>query len=61
MNSAAQTTAQPTAQAATPRHPASELLARYRAIFKAAWQHRTAPNWQARHGWPTSKPFYLQP
>ena len=40
MNSAAQTTAQPTAQAATPRHPASELLARYRAIFQAAWQHR---------------------
>lgn len=40
MNSAAQTTAQPTAQAATPRHPASELLARYRAIFKAVWQHR---------------------
>ena len=40
MNSAAQTTAQPTAQAATPRHPATELLARYRAIFQAAWQHR---------------------
>ena len=40
MNSAAQTTAQPTAQTATPRHPASELLARYRAIFQAAWQHR---------------------
>ena len=40
MNSAAQTTAQTTAQAATPRHPASELLARYRAIFQAAWQHR---------------------
>lgn len=25
---------------ATPRHPASDLLARYRAIFQAAWQHR---------------------
>ncbi|GAA6120593.1 HlyD family type I secretion periplasmic adaptor subunit [Acidovorax sp. FG27] len=24
-----------------PRHPAIELLARYRAVFKAAWQHRT--------------------
>ena len=57
MNSAAPTTDTDT----TPRHPAIELLARYRAIFKAAWQHRTAPNWQARHGWPTSKPFYLQP
>jgi hemolysin D len=37
MNSAAPTTDTDT----TPRHPAIELLARYRAIFKAAWQHRT--------------------
>ena len=34
------TTAQAVANPATPRHPAIELLARYRAIFKAAWQHR---------------------
>ncbi|MFY3386301.1 biotin/lipoyl-binding protein [Paracidovorax sp. MALMAid1276] len=40
MNSAAHTVAQTTAQAAAPRHPALDLLARYRAIFKAAWQHR---------------------
>ena len=39
----ADTTVNVTANAAapaTPRHPAIELLARYRAIFKAAWQHR---------------------
>ena len=29
-----------TAPADSPRHPAIELLARYRAIFQAAWQHR---------------------
>jgi len=29
-----------TVQAAVPRHPAIELLARYRAIFQAAWRHR---------------------
>ena len=34
------TTAQAVANPATPRHPAIELLARYRVIFKAAWQHR---------------------
>ena len=28
------------ADAAAPRHPAVELLTRYRAIFQAAWQHR---------------------
>lgn len=28
------------AAAAAPRHPTIELLARYRAIFKAAWAHR---------------------
>lgn len=39
MNSAAPTTVTDTDT--TPRHPAIELLARYRAIFKAAWQHRT--------------------
>jgi hemolysin D len=32
--------AQTAAQVAAPRHPATELLARYRAIFQAAWQHR---------------------
>lgn len=30
-----------TVHAATPRHPAIELLARYRSIFQAAWAHRT--------------------
>ena len=34
------TTAHTPMQAAPPRHPAIELLARYRAIFQAAWQHR---------------------
>ena len=33
-----QATAQ--APAAAPRHPTLELLARYKAIFQAAWQHR---------------------
>ncbi|MEN9397934.1 MAG: hypothetical protein RLZ81_2464 [Pseudomonadota bacterium] len=33
--------ASPTASPATaPRHPALELLARYKAIFQAAWRHR---------------------
>ena len=36
----ADTTTPTATPAATPRHPAIELLARYRAIFKAAWQHR---------------------
>jgi hemolysin D len=35
------TTADTPVQAAAPRHPAIELLARYRTIFKAAWAHRT--------------------
>lgn len=30
-----------TPAAHSPRHPAIELLQRYRAIFQAAWQHRT--------------------
>ncbi|WP_280191081.1 HlyD family type I secretion periplasmic adaptor subunit [Delftia sp. PS-11] len=30
----------PTAMPAPPRHPAIELLARYRAVFAAAWAHR---------------------
>lgn len=34
------TTADTPTQAAAPRHPAIELLERYRAIFKAAWAHR---------------------
>lgn len=40
----------PVAQAVTPRHPAIELLARYRAVFRAAWAHRTelaGPTWLA--------------
>ena len=47
MNASTTTTADTTmsvtanaAAPATPRHPAIDLLARYRAIFKAAWQHR---------------------
>ena len=34
------TTANTAVQAAPPRHPVIDLLARYRAIFKAAWAHR---------------------
>ena len=30
----------PSPSPATPRHPARDLLTRYRAIFQAAWQHR---------------------
>ncbi len=39
-----------TAAAQTPRHPVVELLARYRAIFHAAWQARAelaGPSWLA--------------
>jgi hemolysin D len=35
-------------QASTPRHPALELLARYRAIFGIAWAHRTELSGPAR-------------
>lgn len=34
------TTVNQAAKQAAPRHPIIELLARYRAIFKAAWDHR---------------------
>lgn len=42
MNSTAASTATTAHVAASskPRHPVIDLLARYRAIFKAAWQHR---------------------
>lgn len=40
MNAAAQTTARADTTPAAPRHPVLELLARYKAIFQAAWAHR---------------------
>lgn len=40
MNAAAQTTNPADTTPAAPRHPVLELLARYKAIFQAAWAHR---------------------
>lgn len=40
MNAAAQTSTPGDTTPAAPRHPVLELLARYKAVFRAAWDHR---------------------
>ena len=53
------TIAKPVAKA-IPRHPAFDMLSRYRAILSAAWTH-PGPSWQAPGAWPMKPPFCPQP